>query len=364
MDPSVLQKIINAVEQAMQPGMAGLRGFLIGFTSLLVFLEALRVYGAVLDDGLKYKHVVGFLMRTFILLAVYWNWPAMFNALIEDFVGAGLRFGGNHLTVQQFMDPGLLMRRGLQTGLVLKDVANANAGLLGAAVNAAYFLPFLVCWVLYLGAYAWMACGVFLTQVELYIILPVSLFVLAFAFWRPTANMATGVLSYMLNVCLIFFLKAIMASLIFLVAPLLAPAITTKTAFDVAIEQAFMMVVFAIVLAVLFTKVTTIVSRHLSGMPSLTAGGFVQTVAGLVGMVAGGAGLLAPRGGAWTFPRPAPKPPQLSFPWGGSGGSVPAARVPSRPPPMPAGQAVQQMLRSGAQYLGHDNSQGGLNVHL
>ena len=168
MDPTVLQRIITGIQQALAPGLGVLRPFLLFWITALIFLEALRVCGTILQDGRRWEHGVAFLLRTLVFVAVYWGWPGIMQTLIADFVAAGLRFGGNQLQVQQFLDPGLLLARGLSTAAVLKDITLANAGILGAV----YFLPFLLCWLLYLVAYAVMACNVFLVQVEVSILMP------------------------------------------------------------------------------------------------------------------------------------------------------------------------------------------------
>lgn len=350
MDPTILQRIITGFQQALDPGLGTMRPFLLMWISVFILLEAVRVWGAILEDGHRWQHGAGFVVKTLLFAAVYWGWPAIMTTLVQDFVHAGLRFAGSRMTVQQFLDPGSLLAVGIQTAGVLKDITLANAGILGAV----YFLPFLACWMLYLVAYAIMSCNVFLLQVELAIVLPVSLIALGFIFWGPTRSMAGGVLSYALNVCFRFFVQAILASIIFVLAPLLAPPLTSSTAFALAIEQAVIMVIAAMVLAYLFWKIPAVVSQHLAGTPTLSAGGFLQTTAGLVGMATGGAMLLRSGGPAWRIRQPStppsPPPPRLPAP----------PRV--GPPPMPAAQALNTTLRAGAHFLGHD--QGGSGPHV
>jgi type IV secretion system protein TrbL len=359
MDPTVLQRIITGFSQALDPGLATIRPFLLVWISVFILLEGLRTWGALLEDGRRWHHAVGFVLKTLGFAVAYWGWPTIMTTLIEDFVHAGLRFAGSRMTVQQFLDPGTLLAVGIQTAGVLKDITLANAGLFGAV----YFLPFLVCWLLYIVAYAIMSCNVFLLQVEVTVILPVTLLALGFIFWGPTRNMAGGVLSYGLNVCFRFFLQAILASIIFRLAPILVPPLPSSTAFALAIEQAVIMVIAALVLAYLFWKLPAVVSQHLAGAPTLSAGGLLQTTAGLVGMATGIAQGAWPRGGAWAVrqPRP-PQSPQLEmFP-------TPRPRLPAPPrvgpPPMPAAQALNSTLRAGAQFLGHDQSGSGPHVSL
>ena len=99
MDPTVLQRLINGIEQALAPGLTSMWPFLLMWISALVLMEGVRVYGALMQDGRHAQHVVWFPVRTLILLQVFWNWPSIMNTLIEDFVHAGLRFGGNQMTV-------------------------------------------------------------------------------------------------------------------------------------------------------------------------------------------------------------------------------------------------------------------------
>jgi type IV secretory pathway TrbL component len=213
-------------------------------------------------------------------------------------------------------------------------------------------------------AYAFMAANIFFAQVELKVVLPVSLLALGFVFWGPTRQMAGGVFSYALNVCFRFFIQAILASLIVRLAPILTPAIPPGSVFALAIEQAVIMVIAAFVLAYLFWKIPSVVSQHLAGTPTLSAGGALQTAAGLVGM-ATGTGLLLRAGGRAVQGLAA----RATAAGGGGtagGGPRPQLPAPSRPGPprVPATQALQATLRAGAQFLGHDHGAGGPHVSL
>jgi type IV secretion system protein TrbL len=355
MDPTVLQRIITGFQQALEPGLATIRAFLLMWIGVFIFLEALRVWGALLEDGRRWQHTVGFLVRTLFFATVYWGWPSIMSTLVEDFVQAGLRFAGSQMTVQQFLDPGLLLSVGLQTAAPLKNILWANLGL----TTPVQAIAFLIAWMLYIVAYAIMSCNVFLLQVELAIVLPVSLLALGFVFWAPTRNMAGGVLSYAVNVSFRVFAQAILASIIFRLAPLLFPPLPTTTAFALAIEQAAIMVIAAFVLAYLFWKIQAVVGHHLSGYPTLHAGSFLQTVAGMVGMATGAGNLMWPRGGGWSMRRPQP----VALPQGTHARRL-AAPQPRRisPPSVPVSQALNATLRSGAQFLG--SSQGSAGVHI
>lgn len=359
MDPTVLQRLITGIEQALAPGMAALRPFLLLWVSALVLLEAVRVYGAVLEDGRRWQHGVGFLVRTLMFASVYWGWPSIMSTLVEDFVHAGLRFGGDYMTVQQFLDPGTLLLQGIKTAKPLAAIVMANAGITGAV----YFIPFCVVWLLYLLAYAVMSCAVFLAQVEFRVVMPVTLLALGFVFWAPTRQMASGVLSYGLNVCFRFFSQAILASLVFRLAPILTPAIAASNAFDVSMLQAFGMVVAAGLLTYLFVKIPLVISHHLAGTPTLSAPGFMQSIGGIAALATAGVGLLRAPNPTWNLRQPrAPRSPQLEmFPK-----PRPQLAAPPRvgPPPMPAAHALNATLRAGAQFLGHDQSGSGPHVSL
>jgi type IV secretory pathway TrbL component len=351
MDPSILQKIITGFEQALDPGLAALRLLLLFWLAVMVFLELVRVTQNVLLDGHRADHLGKFAIKTGIFLYAYAGVPTIMTELIQGFVQMGLHITGDHITVQQFLDPGSLLAVGIQTGKVLKDITLANAGILGAV----YFLPFLACWVLFILAYAVMAVNVFLLQIEIALAMPVALVALVFLFWQPTRTMASGVLSYGLNVCFRFMVQAMLASIIFTLGPILAPPITTSTAFGLAIEQALIMVIAAGVLAFLFLSAQRMVGNLLAGAPTLTTGGLLQTGAGVAGMVIGG-GMVTraalthgARGGACALQTL-------------SGGRL-AVPMPA-PPPVPISRAVHQTLRSGAQYLSHDQTPNGPRLPL
>jgi type IV secretory pathway TrbL component len=175
-------------------------------------------------------------------------------------------------------------------------------------------------------------------------------------FWAPTRSMAGGVFSYALNVCFRFFIQAILASLIVRLAPILVAPITRATVFDIAIEQALIMVITAFVLTYLFWKIPAVIAQYLGGAPTLSAGGFMQTVAGLAGMATGATMLLRSGGPAWAIRRAPALPP-------GPRPMLPAPR-PVGPPPMPAAQALTTTLRAGAQFLGRDHGGSGAHVSV
>jgi type IV secretion system protein TrbL len=359
MDPTVLQRLITGIEAALAPGLAAMRPFLLVWISALIFLEALRIWGAIMEDGHRWHHVVGFLVRTLMFVSVFWGWPTIMSTLVDDFVHAGLRFGGDQMTVQQFLDPGMLLVQGITTAKPLADLVTSNANIGGVG----WFLAFLPCWLAYLVAFAIMSCAIFLAQVEFRVLMPVSLVALGFLFWAPTRQMAGGVFSYALNVSFRFFIQAILASLVFRLTPILgAPVLTTRNAFDISMLQAFGMVVGAGVMTFLFLKIPFVVANHLAGTPALSAGGLLQTAAGLVGMATGAGSLLRPRGGGWALRQPRP----AALPEGTHARRLQAAPAAARvgPPPIPATQALNATLRSGAQFLGHDHSSGGAHVSL
>jgi type IV secretion system protein TrbL len=350
MDPTVLQRLITGIEAALAPGLAALRPFLVFWVTTLVFLEGVRVYGAILEDGRRWQHVGSFVVRTLVFTAVLWGWPAIMSTLVDDFVHAGLRFGGNQMTVQEFLDPGRLLVQGIKTAKPLADLVKANAGITGAV----YFFPFLGAWLLFLLSYAIMSCAVFLAQVEFRIVMPVSLLALGFVFWAPTRSLASGVISYALNVSLRFFMQAILASLIFRLAPIMTPTITASNAFDVSMLQAFGMIVTAGLMVYLFLKIPFVIANHLAGTPSLSTGGLLQTIAGLTGVATGATMLLRSHGPAWNIRQP--RAPQRPSP------GLPTSAPRSGPPPMPAAQALNATLRAGAHFLSHNQSGGGLHL--
>ena len=255
----------------------------------------------------------------------------------------------------------MLLRQGIKTAKPLADVTMANAGILGAV----YFLPFLAVWLLYLTGYAFMACGVFLTQVEFRVVMPVSLLALAFMFWAPTRSMATGVLSYVLNVGFKFFMQAVLASLVFILTPIMAPPITVASAFDVALLQAVGMLITAGLMTYLFSRYPPL-SRSISPDPLRSVLADLQTAAGLFGMATGSGMLMRAGGAAVQRMPPTPNSAGPSAP-GGSPQSGTAPRPLPRPPPtpprIPAAQAVNTILRSGAQYLGQGPQGGGIHFH-
>jgi type IV secretory pathway TrbL component len=352
----MLARLINGVDEALRQGLDVMRNFLLMWISALILLEGLRVWGAVAQDGRKGQHAVGFVVRTLMAAGIFWGWPSILKTLVQDAVHAGLVFGGAPMSVEQFLDPGWLMVEGFKTAQPLYTAMTAQGWITGTA-SALFYL---IAWVGFIACYCVMGAVITLVQIELHITLPLSMLALGFFFWGPTRSMASGVLSYGLNSGLRFFLYAIMATLVYRLAPVLtAQRIGTRSAFEMSMEQGIIMVLAAVLLMYLFLKVPSLIMQHLGGGPSLGLGGFMQTVAGAVGVATGIGGAALPR--ITRTVRPTPMPAGVHARRLATG-PAPGLRI--EPPRPPTAQALTTTLRTGAHFLGPDPHGHGPQVSL
>jgi len=351
MDPSILQKILDGFQQALAPGMAQLKAWLIMTMSGLVFFDlCLSVILGYFAGYWRHGVVLALKVAIVVPLFVAPGFPVILQTGIDWSVQAGLKIGGNALEPRQFLDPGLLLQQGIKTGRMLKDLALANS----AWYQLNLYIPYFFVWIGYVMAYAAMSVNVFYLQVEIYIALPILLIASLGFFSKLTAPMAGGVMSFALKVWARFIMDAMLASIVYKLAPILSPAIPSGSPFDAAIEQALIMVIAVWVVAALFIMSPFIVTRILSGHTSMTALGALQTVTGMATILLS-ANSLAHAVGSRMVPQHG-----LSLPSGSQGsaggGATPAwghvdfeqAQI---PPTAPAPAATHNALREGGRLL-------------
>jgi type IV secretion system protein TrbL len=280
----MFQQILNTIEAALQPGAANVRQVLLFFMQIFVWLELLRALYAFLWRG----HLLEPILHTLFKAAtVYWalyNFPTLLNAARDTFVYLGLLAGGNHLTVQQFLDPGEWLNQGIRITALLYGSMHAGFGLTSIAQAIGYFLL----WLVFLGAFAVMAINIFVWQLELLIAAVMLLMLLPALACRSTAWMGQGALAYVINKSFRFGVGALLASLTFQVLPMLT--VTTPVSF----QSVAVSCIGGWAIAMLFLVCNKMASGFLAGIPQLGAGTVVSTGLATAGLVTGvGTGVAA-----------------------------------------------------------------------
>ena len=305
----VLQRILEDLALSMQDGAAALHPILMGYLAFFGLLAlVLTCYGLLWSGGALQTGMNLFMRLALVALALD-NWPWFLGGLRELGLSLGLLGTGNQLQVTDFLDPGALVRLGMDSGAVLWKAFQNNLGWTSILIG----LPYLLAWLGYMGAFAVMAYKVFWWQVELLIVGLGGLVLLPTLALRSTAFVAAGVLSYAANITARFLLGSLLvgalwkhlATLTAVARPVNALTLTTV---DIKIQEAFYAVGLAWVLGATFFGVNKLCDVLTSGVPGMAGGntlnGFLRTVgAGATALLTGGAtvaagGLAAARAGA------------------------------------------------------------------
>ena len=200
----------------------------------------------------------------------------------------------------EFLDPGALVRVGIESGGVLwQAYVNNMSWKIFPIVGVAYLLA----WLAYVCAFMVMAFKVFWWQVELLLMGLGGMVLLPSLVFRPTAFVASGVLGYAANAFARFFLGSLLAGLLWGVLPTLTQLAMPMgqvrlITVDLKITEAFYAVGLAWVLACCFLGVNRMAGVLTSGVPAMAGG---QSVGALLHMVTGpAAGMVAAGGAAVT----------------------------------------------------------------
>jgi len=122
MNTGIFVEILNALQEALVPGLTALRPILLRVLGVLVFLEVIRmVVGIVFLRASIPASLLRILLRTSVLLAVFFAVPAIANGLLQSFTTLGLLAGGNTITSAKFLDPGAWADIGIAAAQPLRD---------------------------------------------------------------------------------------------------------------------------------------------------------------------------------------------------------------------------------------------------
>lgn len=283
-----LQRILNDIAASMNLGGALLHPILMGYIALFGTLAVVWVAYALLWNGHALPSAIGLLVRLTLVMWTLARWPWFLGGIRDIALNLGLTATGNQLQLGDFLDPGALVKAGIDSGAVLWRAYQNNLGwgpnswVIGAAYLAA--------WLGYVGAYTVMAYKVFWWQVELLLASLGGMCLLPTLCFRGTAFVATGTLSFAANMGVRFLIGSLLAGAMWAhlrtLSSLARPGVALSLAsVDFTIQEAFYATALAMILGAAFLSVNRIAGMLTSGVPGMAGG---QTLGSFVRMVAGG----------------------------------------------------------------------------
>jgi type IV secretory pathway TrbL component len=291
-----LQRILNDIAAQMDAGAALLHPVLMGYIAFFGALALVWVAYALLYNGRTLESALGLLIRLTIIGFAVDHWPWFLDGVSTIGVNLGLLATGNQVDAAQFLDPGALLKLGIDSGAVLWRAFQNNLGWTSMITGLAY----LIAWLGYVAAFMVMAYKVFWWQVELLLASLGGMVLLPTLIFRPTGFIAAGVLSYAANMGVRFFLGALLTGALWAnLATLTAITRPTTTlrlaAVDFTVQEAFFATGVAIVLGACFLAVNRLAGMLTSGIPGMAGG---QSMGSFLRMVTAGATTLLAGGAA------------------------------------------------------------------
>ena len=294
---TALQNILNGLAGTLELSAQDVYGIVTGYLSLFALFALVWVLYQMAWGGRHLQTALGLCLRLFLVLFAVQFWPWFLGMLEQEGVWLGLLATGNRIQVAQFLDPGALVRMGIESGWVLWQAYTNNMGWkLFPIVGAAYFLA----WLAYVCAFMVMAYKVFWWQVELLLMGLAGMVLLPSLVLRPTAFVASGVLGYAANAFARFLLGSLIAGLLWNVLPTLTDLAlpigqVRLVTVDLKIQEAFYAVGLAWTLAACFLAVNRMAGVLTSGVPGMAGG---QSLGSLVHMMMGAGAAMVTAGGA------------------------------------------------------------------
>lgn len=297
---TALQNILNGIAQLLARSGQDVYAVVSAYVAAFALLSLLWVLYQLAFGGRRVQMSLGLCLRLILVLTAIHRWPWFLQMLQEEGIWLGLLATGNRLHLEQFLDPGALVRLGIESGGVLwQAYVNNMSWTLIPIAGVAYLLA----WLAYVCAFMVMAYKVFWWQVELLLMGLSGMVLLPSLVFRPTTFVASGVLSYAANAFVRFFLGSLLAGLLWNVLPTLTTVAlplgqVRLQAIDLKIQEAVYAVGLAWTMATCFLAVNRMAGVLTSGVPGMAGG---QSVGSFVHMVTGAGAALLTAGGTAAY---------------------------------------------------------------
>ena len=220
-----------------------------------------------------------FALRSLLVIELFLDFPNIVTTCYDYAVRIGVLAGGAGITFADFQDGGMILKQSFAIGDVMLSSAKEQFGITSLAVG----IILLGSWLVFTIAFALIAVTIFLAQVELIVLTPLCLLLLAFTLCGWTAWMGKNVFSWLFKMGGTFLVLAMGSSM---VKPLVQ-AIHIGTTTDVG--EAMGLAIAALAIACFFWRLPGIISTLFGGAPAMdfSAAGRVAS-AGITGAYLGG----------------------------------------------------------------------------
>jgi type IV secretory pathway TrbL component len=220
-----------------------------------------------------------FLVRSIFLVELILDFPNIVTTCYDYAVRIGVLAGGAGITFAMFQDPGEILKQ----SFAISDVMLSNAKDQFSITSPAVGVIMILAWLVFVIAFALISITIFLAQVELIILTPVCILLLACAACGWTAWMGKGVFQWLFKMSGTFLILAMGASMI---KPLVQ-SIHVSTTTDLG--EAVGLAIAALAIGCFFWRLPSIIGSLFGGAPAMdfsTAGRVAS--AGMAGAYLGG----------------------------------------------------------------------------
>jgi type IV secretion system protein TrbL len=288
LDPGIITTLQNAFAFVLTGGFGRLMPDALSLLSKLAILELILIAAwAWAGEGNVAIALLVKLLWISVFVFLVSIWPYLTQVTMQSFITAGLRGAGGVLTMQDFSNPALIARFGLEVTAVLFAQISRGTGFI-----ALYSLPMpvidgLIAFLIVLAFFA-MAIQIFITFLEFYLISMLTLILLPFGVWRHTAFIGERAIGAVVAFGIkLMVLAAIMNSM----QPILQSI--RLTSLNPGINETLSLLLGAWAVALFAWHAPGMAAGLLAGSPTLTASTVAHTaLAGAAGVgLAGMAGI-------------------------------------------------------------------------
>ncbi len=226
---------------------------------------------------------------------LFGNFAFLANIVFESFARLGLDASAAGFAPQDLLKPGLIAAEGMSASQPIFDhIATIAPGMFELFANFPEVALLMIAGLIVMAAFFVLALQLFVLVVEFKLTTLAGFVLVPFAFWRQTTFLAERVLG---NVIASGVKVLVIAVVIGIGSGLFSSLRTALSPDDMTIEQAFAVVLGALVLMGLAVFCPRIAAGLVSGAPQLSAGAAAGTMAGTVaaGAVAGTAAVAGGR---------------------------------------------------------------------
>jgi type IV secretion system protein TrbL len=230
-------------------------------TPLLTIELTLAAVYFLLRHDVDYGHLVTKFLTAVILGWLITNWPSLTSVLAKSFIRAGLLAGGDAISETDFTDPDTIALYGMSVTAVIFG-AIGNASLLAPSTYVTAYMMGLVAAVVVI-VYFLLALTIFISILEYYASVVLTVFLLPFGMFPRTAFLADKAIAHIFASAIRLF------ALAFVLSSALPVLVAANVTLQPTMATAFLLLLAALALLFLAYVVNKWVSGILYGAASL-----------------------------------------------------------------------------------------------